>query len=90
MNKNELINSVAAATGSSKSDAGNIVEAFVNTITEALRNGDDVRLTGFGAFSVAHRTARTGRNPQTGAPIFIPASNHPKFKAGKNLKEAVN
>ena len=90
MNKNGLINTVASEIGATKSDAGNAVEAILDAISGSLQNGEEVRLTGFGTFSVAHRRARTGRNPQTGASINIPASNHPKFKAGKTLKNAVN
>jgi len=90
MNKDDLINSVVSATGASKGDAGKAVDAILDTITTSLKNGGDVRLTGFGAFSVAERSARMGRNPQTGAAIQIPASKQPKFKAGKALKEAVN
>ena len=90
MNKNDLINSVASATGATKSDAENAVGAILDAITRSLQNGDDVRLKGFGVFSVVHRSARTGRNPQTGASIYIAASNQPKFKAGKALKNAVN
>ena len=90
MNKNDLINAVAGATGSTKADAGNAVDAILDAIAGALRNGDDVRLTGFGTFSVSHRSARMGRNPRTGASMYIPASNQPKFKAGATLKSAVN
>ena len=90
MNKNDLIASVASSTGLSKSDASNAVDSILDNIASALARGDDVRLVGFGTFSVAHRKATTGRNPRTGATIQIPASNQPKFKAGKALKDAVN
>lgn len=90
MNKNDLIASVASSTGLSKSDASNAVDSVLDNIASALARGDDVRLVGFGTFSVAHRKATTGRNPRTGATIQIPASNQPKFKAGKALKDAVN
>ena len=90
MNKEDLVNSVVASTGASKGDAAKAVDAILDTITSALASGGDVRLTGFGAFSVAERSARMGRNPQTGAAIHIPASKQPKFKAGKGLKDAVN
>lgn len=90
MNKNDLISKVAAATGLSKADAGKAVDAVFGAITDALKKGDDVRLVGFGTFSVAKRAASTGRNPRTGQTIQIPASKQPKFKAGKQLKDAVN
>jgi len=90
VNKNDLIAKVADGADISKADAGNAVEAVLSSITAALSGGDDVRLVGFGTFSVAHRAASEGRNPRTGEKIQIPASKNPKFKAGKQLKEAVN
>ena len=90
MNKNELIANVADAAGLSKADATKAVDAVFNGITGALKKGGEVRLVGFGTFSVAQRAASQGRNPRTGAPINIPASKQPKFKAGKQLKDAVN
>lgn len=90
MNKNELIASVSEATSLSKADAGRAVDAVLENITGALQSGDDVRLVGFGTFSVANRAASEGRNPQTGEKINIPASKQPKFKAGKGLKDAIN
>ena len=90
MNKNDLISSVAAGAGLSKSDASSAVEAMLGTISGALKRGDDVRIVGFGTFSVSNRAASQGRNPRTGATIMIPASRNPKFKAGKQLKDAVN
>ncbi len=90
MNKQELIGSVAEAAGLSKNDAGKAVEAVFTAITGALKKGDEVRLVGFGTFSVSKRKASTGRNPRTGAPMQIKASSQPKFKAGKGLKDAVN
>lgn len=90
MNKNDLISSVAGDAGISKADATRAVDAVISTVTKALKGGDDVRLVGFGTFSVAQRKASTGRNPRTGAPIQIKASKQPKFKAGKALKDAVN
>jgi len=90
MNKSELVSAVTLTSGTSKGDAARAVDAVFNAITDALSRGEDVRLTGFGRFSVANRSARTGRNPRTGAPIHIPASRRPKFKAGKQLKNAVN
>jgi DNA-binding protein HU-beta len=90
VNKNDLVAAVASKTGLSKADAGNAVDAVFDSIAAALQGGGDVRLVGFGTFSVSRRKASTGRNPRTGATIQIPASNQPKFKAGKGLKESVN
>lgn len=90
MNKNEFIDEVARKADMSKAQAGKAVDAVFDAITEALQNGDDVRLVGFGTFSSARREARDGRNPRTGETIKIPASNQPKFSAGKGLKEALN
>ncbi|MGL5837606.1 MAG: HU family DNA-binding protein [Sphingorhabdus sp.] len=90
MNKNDLVASVADASGLSKADAGKAVEATFDAVTKALKKGDEVRLVGFGTFAVAKRKASTGRNPRTGEEMKIPASNQPKFKAGKALKDAVN
>lgn len=90
MNKSELISDVADASGLSRSDATKAVEGVFDAITGALKQGDEVRLVGFGTFSVARRKASTGRNPRTGEPMQIAASNLPKFKAGKGLKDAVN
>ena len=90
MNKSELVSAVTSTSGTSKGDADSVVDAWCNAITDALSRGEEVRLTGFGRFSVANRSARVGRNPRTGEPINIPASKQPKFKAGKQLKDAVN
>ncbi len=90
MNKNELVAAVAEKSGLSKSDAAKSVDAIIDSITDSLKNKSEVRLIGFGTFSVAHRKATTGRNPRTGEAIQIKASNQPKFKAGKALKDAVN
>jgi DNA-binding protein HU-beta len=90
MNKNDLIGEVASAAGLSKADATKAVDAVFDNIAGALGNGGEVRLVGFGTFSVSHRKATTGRNPRTGEAIQIKASNQPKFKAGKALKDAVN
>jgi DNA-binding protein HU-beta len=90
VNKNDLVSAVAASTGLSKSDGANAVESMLNSIAGELKGGGEVRLPGFGTFSVAHRKASVGRNPRTGEPIQIPASNQPKFKAGKTLKQALN
>jgi DNA-binding protein HU-beta len=81
---------VSTGANLSKADAGEAVEAVLNAIQGALQSGDEVRLVGFGTFSVAHRAASMGRNPRTGEAIQIKASKNPKFKAGKALKEAVN
>ncbi len=90
MNKNELIAEVANRAGMSKTDAGRAVDAVIDSISASLTKGNEVRLVGFGTFSVAHRRATQGRNPRTGEPITIKASKRPKFKAGKALKESVN
>ncbi|MDA4846822.1 DNA-binding protein HupB [Hoeflea poritis] len=90
MNKNELVAAVADKSGMSKADAGSAVEAVFDTITSELKGGGDVRLVGFGNFTVSHREASKGRNPMTGAEVDIPARNVPKFSAGKGLKDAVN
>lgn len=90
MNKNDLIAAVSENSELSKADATKAVDAVFDTISNTLKGGDDVRLVGFGTFSVAHRKQSKGRNPRTGEEITIPASNQPKFKAGKGLKDAVN
>ena len=90
MNKNDLVSKVASSTGLSKTDAANAVDGVFNAITGSLSGGEEVRLVGFGTFSVARRAATQGRNPRTGEKIQIPASNQPKFKAGKGLKSSVN
>ena len=90
MNKNDLIAAVAGNTGMSKSDVTTAIDGVFSAITDSLRGGTEVRLVGFGTFSISRRKATTGRNPRTGEAIQIPASNQPKFKAGKGLKEAVN
>lgn len=90
MNKSELIDAVAESADISKAAAGRAVDAVVESVTDALKKGDQVTLIGFGTFSVKERAARTGRNPQTGAEIQIAAAKIPSFKAGKALKDAVN
>lgn len=90
MNKNDLVAAVATSTGLSKADASKAVDGVFSAITDSLKSGDEVRLVGFGTFSVAQRAASEGRNPRTGEKIDIPASKQPKFKAGKGLKDAVN
>ena len=90
MNKNDLIAAVADSADLSKADAGKAVDAVFDAISGALASGGEVRLVGFGTFAVSKRAASKGRNPRTGETIDIPASNLPKFKAGKGLKDAVN
>ena len=90
MNKNDLVNKVSDGTGLSKTDSAKAVDSVFDVIMSELKGGGDVRLVGFGTFLVTKRKATTGRNPQTGATIQIPAANVPKFRAGKALKESVN
>lgn len=90
LKKNDLIAQVASSSGLSKSDAGKALDAVLDSITSALASGDEVRIIGFGTFSVSNRAATTGRNPRTGEVIQIAASKQPKFKAGSPLKDAVN
>ncbi len=90
MNKNELIAVAAEKAGITKADAALAVDAVFDAVEATLKSGEDVRLVGFGTFSVSHRKATKGRNPATGAEIDIAATNVPKFKPGKQLKEAVN
>ena len=90
MNKQDLINEVADKADLPKIKAQEAVEAIFETIKSNLKNGEEVRLVGFGTFTVSSRAATTGRNPRTGEAIKIPASKQPKFKAGKELKDAVN
>ncbi len=90
MNKTELVAAIANESGLTKADAARALEATVSSITNAMSNGDSVAIIGFGTFKVGDRAARTGRNPQTGAEMQIPAAKVPKFSAGKGLKEAVN
>ena len=90
MNKSELIDAIASGADVSKASAGRALDSAIGAITGALESGDSVSLVGFGTFSVKHRAARAGRNPQTGAEIQIAAANVPSFKAGKALKDAVN
>jgi len=90
MNKAEMADRLAARTGLSKSVAKEAVDGVFAVIAEALADGDDVRIRGFGAFGTRNRPARTGRNPRTGEAVSIAASTSPTFKAGKTLKDAVN
>ncbi len=89
MNKNDLVTAVSNSSGLSKADAAKAVDGVFDAITGALQGGDEVRLVGFGTFSVAARAASEGRNPRTGEKINIPASKQPKFKAGKGLRDAI-
>ncbi|MGC2960658.1 HU family DNA-binding protein [Paraburkholderia graminis] len=90
MNKQELIDAVAAATGESKAATGQTIDAIVEAVTKAVVGGDTVQLVGFGSFSTGARAARVGRNPSTGAEIQIAAAKTVKFTPGKAFKEAVN
>ena len=90
MNKNDLVAAVSVSADLSKADAAKAVDSVFDSISGTLGKGGEVRLVGFGTFSVSQRAATTGRNPRTGEAIKIPASKQPKFKAGKALKEAVN
>lgn len=89
MNKTELINAVAETSGLTKKDSEVALNAILDTIQDAMKNGDKVQLVGFGSFEVKERAARTGKNPATGATIEIPAYKAPAFKAGKALKDAI-
>jgi len=90
VNKSELIDAIAESADIPKASAGRALDAVIDSVTNSLAEGDQVVLVGFGTFSVKERSARTGRNPQTGEPLDIPAANIPSFKAGKALKDAVN
>jgi len=90
MNKSQLIIAMADAANMSKADAELALGAFTGSVSQALAEGESVNLPGFGKFEVKERSARTGRNPQTGETIQIPAAQVPSFKAGQQLKDAVN
>ncbi|MGH7044851.1 MAG: HU family DNA-binding protein [Stellaceae bacterium] len=90
MNRNELVDAVASKSELKKAEASRAVDAVFDAITAALKGGDEVRLVGFGTFSVAARAASEGRNPRTGEKIKIAASKQPKFKAGKGLRDSLN
>ena len=90
MNKTELVAAIAEKTQLTKKDSEMALKAFINVVSEELKKGEKIQLVGFGTFEVSDRAARTGKNPQTGSAIDIPASKAPKFKAGKALKETVN
>ena len=90
MNKTELVDAMAKASGLSKKDSEAALKAFIEVVSDELKKDGKVQLVGFGTFEVAQRAARTGKNPQTGAEVQIPASKAPKFKAGKALKDSGN
>jgi len=90
MTKSELTAAMAKKTGLKNAEAMKAVEAMFDLITKTVAKGEDVRLTGFGTFTLVKRAARQGRNPRTGAPLKIPASKAPKFRAGKEFKEATS
>ncbi len=90
MNKSQLIDKIAQNADLSKASAERALNALIEALSDTLKGGDQVQLVGFGTFSVRERSARMGRNPQTGAEIKIPAAKVPGFKAGKTLKDAVN
>ena len=89
MNKSELVNAIAKATGLTKADAQRSLDAFIDVVSKSLKKRQSVRLVGFGTFTVSHRKARIGRNPQTGEEIRIPDRKVPVFRPGKELKHTV-
>ena len=89
MNKQQLVEAMATNANMTKVDAEKALKAFIDTVTEELKNGGKVQLVGFGTFEVTERAARKGRNPKTSEEIMIPASKSPRFKAGKALKDIV-
>lgn len=89
MNKEQLVNAIAERAGLTKKDANAALEAFVNVVESAVANGDKVQLVGFGSFEARQRSARRGRNPQTGAELEIPATTVPAFKPGHTFKDMV-
>ena len=90
MNKGELINAIAEESGLNKADSKKALDAFISSVTKALKEGNKVALVGFGTFAVSERAARTGINPSTKAPIRIPAKKVARFKAGAELSDAIN
>ena len=90
MNKSDLAKAVSEKTGLSRAQAGEAVDSAIEAIVGSVKENDSVQIAGFGTFYAKHREAREVRNPRTGEPIQIPASNQPKFKAGKGLKNSVN
>ena len=89
MTKDDMIALISKQTGISKKQATDVMQTFMSTVTDRLKNGEKVSFSGFGSFSVSKRKARIGRNPQTGAKIDIPATQVPVFKAGKHFKKAI-
>ena len=89
MNKSDLIDAIAKGAGITKAQAANAINTYHETVKKAMKKGDSVSLVGFGTFTTAHRKARTGRNPQTGAALKIKAAKVPKFRPGKALKDSV-
>jgi DNA-binding protein HU-beta len=89
LTKQDFIQKVAQKSGLSSRDAGKAVDAFIESVTETLKNGDSVNFTGFGKFSASERKARRGVNPRTKEPVEIPATTVPKFSAGSQLKAAL-
>ena len=90
ISKGDIIDILSAKNGVSKANCTRMVNSFIDTITDALKRGDEVRIMGFGTFSVAHRSERTGRSPRTGEVLTIPASKYPKFKPSKILKSTIS
>lgn len=90
MNKQELVSAMADRADLSKEQAGAALEAFIDSVTDSLKDGNEVRLLGFGNFMVSHREAKMGRNPQTGEQVQIKAANVARFKVGKGLKDKIN
>ena len=90
MTKLEFIDAIAAKSGLTKADSSRAVESFISVVTETLKKGDKITLTGFGTFGVSKRAARDGRNPRTGEVVKIPARNSVSFKAGSKLKDSIN
>lgn len=90
MNKAELIDAITKVTSLSKSDTEHTLEALMEVVAKNIKSKDGIRLVGFGTFTISHRNARTGRNPQTGAEMAIPARDVPVFRPGKQLRDAAN
>ena len=90
MTKLEFIDAIAAKSGLTKADSARALDAFMGAVTETLKKGDKIALTGFGTFAVSKRAARDGRNPRTGEIVKIPARNSVSFKAGSKLKDSIN
>jgi DNA-binding protein HU-beta len=90
MNRKGLVDAIAEKTGLSKKDTDSFLNGFIEVVSEQLKNGEAINLVGFGSFRVIERKARSARNPRTGETVNVPARKAPAFKAGKELKEAVN